>query len=440
MIYLLGLFLIILALVILFLIYIFINEQKIKLDIRSDIKPESVEKEIVNPQELYKSLMNDFNKIFPDRNRNSGGAQFFHHIMNLNPSKAEFDHYNRFYCAVSGSPIDVNRQDNKSFIYIEDLDGNKICGDYYRCCVPCNCDLMKYSKVENMTLSLRDGDYDYYVITINDPCSNEEDIPDSVTSFKCVNNRTENGLHAPSGRLIKGILHNGKICTDTDLKNIEEHQYTGDYCRERNSTEPDDLRGGMGDIFVKLSLIGEEVFDSLFHPSLKNIYGESLKKCQKFSDDQSGSWDNEGYCSERGGGVHQICFDVRDESQDFSKDTGQSDWSRSRVGKNHCMCLGAWSLYKAKQNNNLIDDTENELNCDAIPEMSLSEGYIGNWNTWNGNELDDQIVDGVNSLMEQCYRKGNESQRKYLKDKYYKLTDSRSEFHNTEIYNRYNNF
>ena len=101
------------------------------------------------------------------------------------------------------------------------------------------------------------------------------------------------------------------------------------------------------------------------------------------------------------------------------------------------MCLGAWSLYKAKQNNNLIDDTENELNCDAIPEMSLSEGYIGNWNTWNGNELDDQIVDGVNSLMEQCYRKGNESQRKYLKDKYYKLTNPRSEFHNTEVYNKY---
>ena len=47
--------------------------------------------------------MNDFNKIFPDRNRNSGGAQFFHHIMNLNPTKQEFDHYNRFYCAVSGS-------------------------------------------------------------------------------------------------------------------------------------------------------------------------------------------------------------------------------------------------------------------------------------------------------------------------------------------------
>ena len=96
------------------------------------------------------------------------------------------------------------------------------------------------------------------------------------------------------------------------------------------------------------------------------------------------------------------------------------------------MCLGAWALYKAKNKG-----TDEELICEAIPEMSLSSRYVDNWNTWNGNELDDQIVDGVNSLMEQCYRKGNESQKKYLKNKYYSLTNSRSEFHNTEVYNRY---
>ena len=101
------------------------------------------------------------------------------------------------------------------------------------------------------------------------------------------------------------------------------------------------------------------------------------------------------------------------------------------------MCLGAWSLYKAKQNNELIDKTYDELNCEAIPEMSLNNRYISNWNTWNGNELDDQIVDGVNSLMDQCYNKANESQKKYLKNKYNNLTKSRSEFHNTEIYNKY---
>ena len=400
----------------------------------------------VDKEQLYQKLMNDFNKIFPGRNRNSGGAQFFHHIINLNPSKQEFDIYNTFYCAVSGSPINVNRKDNKSFIYINDLEGNKICGDYYRCCVPCNCDLMKYSRVEKMNIKLSDGNFEYYVITIDDPCKNSESIPKSVTSFKCVNGKTENGILSPSGRLIKGILHNGRICSDSEIDKIENDPITGEYCEKRNSTHPDDLRGGMGDIFVKLSLVGkgfiDEIIDieekivseidEIFHPHLKNIYGENLKKCQKNSNDIRGSWDNEGYCSERGGGVHQICFDVKDETKDFSSETGQSDWSKDRIDKNHCMCLGAWALYKAKNKG-----TDEELICEAIPEMSLSSEYVDNWNTWNGNELDDQIVDGVNSLMEQCYRKGNESQREYLKNKYYNLTDSRSEFHNTDIYNKY---
>ena len=34
-------------------------------------------------KELYEKLMNDFNKIFPDRNRNAGGPQFYHHIVCL---------------------------------------------------------------------------------------------------------------------------------------------------------------------------------------------------------------------------------------------------------------------------------------------------------------------------------------------------------------------
>ena len=140
---------------------------------------------------------------------------------------------------------------------------------------------------------------------------------------------------------------------------------------------------------------------------------------------------NSGYCSERGGGVHQICFDVKDETNIFTE--RQSEWSNERVDKNHCMCLGAWSLYKAKNKG-----TDKELICESIPEMSLSEGYIGNWNTWNGNELPNQIVSGVNSLMEQCYKKGNPSQKEYLKNKYYNLTDSRPEFYGTDIYKNLN--
>ena len=50
---------------------------------------------------------------------------------------------------------------------------------------------------------------------------------------------------------------------------------------------------------------------------------------------------------------------------------------------NHCMCLGAWSLYKARQNKNEISKTENELICNAIPDYALSADYVNTWNTWN---------------------------------------------------------
>ena len=60
-------------------------------------------------RELYENLMNDFNIIFPDRNRNAGGPQFYHHIVSMDPTIEEFKKMNTFYCAVSGSPIDPNR-------------------------------------------------------------------------------------------------------------------------------------------------------------------------------------------------------------------------------------------------------------------------------------------------------------------------------------------
>ena len=80
--------------------------------------------------------------------------------------------------------------------------------------------------------------------------------------------------------------------------------------------------------------------------------------------------------------------------------------------------FSAWALYKKKGKG-----TGSELVCDAIPEMALSKNYIENWNTWNGNELPDQIKEGVDSLVEQCYR---EHPSEYLKDSYDKLRENYS--------------
>jgi len=104
---------------------------------------------------------------------------------------------------------------------------------------------------------------------------------------------------------------------------------------------------------------------------------------------------------------------VTDNTKNFSKQTGQNNWSEDRVGNNHCVCLGAWALYKAKNLGN-----NNELVCESIPEMSLNQNYISNWNTWIKKELDHQIIKGVDSKVKQCYDK---KQSAYLKEKYDEL-------------------
>ena len=166
----------------------------------------------------------------------------------------------------------------------------------------------------------------------------------------------------------------------------------------------------------------------------KNLYGEPLKRCQRYSEDSNGSWIN-GYCSETDGGVHQICMDVNQSSRNFAKDTNQpTNWSQDRIGKNHCMCLGAWSLYKERQKQGEIPETSDELHCDAISEISLSDQYTGKWNTWNGHEKPKQIVTGINSMVSQCYNNKRGKGKDYLRNNYCDFSKEKPEFHNTSTY------
>jgi uncharacterized protein (DUF2237 family) len=151
-----------------------------------------------------------------------------------------------------------------------------------------------------------------------------------------------------------------------------------------------------------------------YKSNINNIYGEPLKKCK--TGYKPGSWDKHGYCSEKDGGVHQICFNVNNETSNFSKITNQGNWSENRIGNNHCMCLGAWALYKSKNKGN-----NKELVCESIPDIALSSNYINKWNQWNGDELPDQIIKGVDSLVNQCY---NKKKSKYLKNKYNNLRNN----------------
>ena len=203
----------------------------------------------------YKELMDKFNTIFPDNNRNAGGVQFYEYIHSHSHTltKDKFMLYHTFYCAVSGSPIDPDRKDRFDYVKVEHIDGSMYVGKYYRCCTPCLADIMKYTKVEHHTVNLKDGPHEHMVLTIGDPCKNESEIPTEVTSFKCSDGKTTNGKRTISGRLIIGVLHEYEKYEPG--KHDETINPIIEFSKDRMNTDPNKLQGGMGDIFVKLAII-----------------------------------------------------------------------------------------------------------------------------------------------------------------------------------------
>lgn len=164
-----------------------------------------------------------------------------------------------------------------------------------------------------------------------------------------------------------------------------------------------------------------------------NIYDVPLQPCGNKNMGE-GSWDKNYMCSEKNGGVHQICVKQIGKNTDkFSKTTGQNDWSTKRGKNNHCVCLGAWSLYNSKNKSN-----NKVLKCDAIPKYALSEKYVSKfgegWEKWNGLELENQIVDGVEGMVKQCSDTSNDN-KNALKKNYCDFAKNIPKLH-TEYYKK----
>ena len=95
----------------------------------------SVVKAKDNKDKYYNNLTKDWRIIFPDGNRNAAGPKFFKYISDKYTNFEEFQEYNKLYCAVSGSLIDPNSEPD--FIFVNERETKKkICGSYYKCCIP----------------------------------------------------------------------------------------------------------------------------------------------------------------------------------------------------------------------------------------------------------------------------------------------------------------
>lgn len=251
--------------VIVMIIYLILQRNK-KVEKYSDI----------NSQELFNDLMkNHYKNIFPNNaNRNSAGFRFFKYIYdNLASNEDLFDLYNSFYCAVSGSIVDPNRKDNYNILKVNDLNGNCVIGKYYRCCTPCNCDIMKYAIVINTNIEMPKGSNKFIqrkLLTIGDPCvklsNNNVSLPNGLDTnvFKCNNNllelgyrvNNENNLTMNEGRLVIGVLYD--LNENDNASNVDISLNICTTNDKRLYSAPNDLKYGMGDIFVKLALINND--------------------------------------------------------------------------------------------------------------------------------------------------------------------------------------
>ena len=208
---------------------------------------------IAEEKNYYKELITDWSRIFPDQNRNAAGPKLFKYIIDKKITYKDFIEFNKLYCAVSGSLIDPNSEPD--FLYAYEIKTNeKICGDYYKCCIPCSCDIMKYSEVEKMKYEFLDGLKEFYVFTIKNPC-NKKDFPDRVNkSYFCDGEKINNDqVYSLNGRIVIGLLHKGRSCKKEEIDFVKSHRVTGRFCELRNNTPLENLEKGMGDIFIKLA-------------------------------------------------------------------------------------------------------------------------------------------------------------------------------------------
>ena len=206
-----------------------------------------------NQFNYYADLVKDWPKIFPDQNRNAAGPKFFKHILTKEITYQDFIEYNKLYCAVSGSLIDPNSK--PEFVYLKNAENDeKICGFYHKCCYPCSCDLMKYSKVKKMKYTFTDGEKEFFVLTIKNPCG-KKDFPREVNKdYFCDGNKLDNNqVFVLDERLVIGLFHNATKCNSQSIVAIDSHEVTGQYCELRNNAPLDEVQGGMGDIFIRLA-------------------------------------------------------------------------------------------------------------------------------------------------------------------------------------------
>ena len=73
----------------------------------------------------FEYLMDEFNTIFSNGNRNAGGPQFYNHIYEIknNLMVEDYIEHNTHFCGVSGSPISPYRGKRFDYVKVKHVNG-----------------------------------------------------------------------------------------------------------------------------------------------------------------------------------------------------------------------------------------------------------------------------------------------------------------------------
>ena len=207
----------------------------------------------VKAREYYDEVVDQWAKIFPDGNRNAGGAVFFKYFLDNVSSYSDFMEFSKLYCPVSGSLVLPNSVPD--YVAVGEIETKAMtCGNLFKCCWPCSCDVSKYAEVQTIVHEFEEGSKFINALVIDNPCE-KNDFPIEVErSYFCSGLKLNtNRVFAIDNKVVIGVLHNAASCSDNDLQKITSNQITGKQCDYRNSIPKEQLDFGMGDIFIKLA-------------------------------------------------------------------------------------------------------------------------------------------------------------------------------------------
>ena len=113
---------------------------------------------------------------------------------------------------------------------------------------------MKYVTAEKFQAQFGDKNSEIF-FTENKKPMLKENFPDEVNRpyFRTGDTINLDNIHLSSEKITVGMLHNAHVCSNDEIVRIDNHKITGEFCPIRDTKPISEIKGGMGDISIKMA-------------------------------------------------------------------------------------------------------------------------------------------------------------------------------------------